>query len=500
VALKAKLSQPFPMRILASLLFLFLSLTSWALSSPIGSNPDDDYHLPSIWCAETPINDSCNQNENGYEVPRQLLLMGCFARNPNVTGDCTNRSTDVNEVIPFKHLNNVEKAYPVGFYNLMSILKNNNLMLFVFNVRILNSLIFIFGLALLLLLLKNIDIWIRVIMIQIISMIPLGFFTIASTNPSSWPMSFLTGFWIAMYTIGKERKKPFGAFNLFVVVFFWLGLNFARSDGSIFSIVVLSSLLIIFYREREVMNRSYALLIFALTILSFINFLSSKTPKSVILGEAGLSERLSGFDLFWNNLGNLGFYFLGGAGRTGLGWFDTFVDPFVWRTLSFLMVFILIASLISVLQDRNYRSFGGTLFLLLTYLLIPIISLQINGWKVGEWIQPRYLLPMVPLVILSSFLDSKISTRRVSLYFLFISPMLLLSYVLSLGANIQRYSSGTNVPWSISSYSNFGWSMFGLAPINIFVVGSTFFALFLATIVLYYREVYGYKGENVSAI
>ena len=494
------LKQPIPLRIVATLLFLFLSISAWALSSPIGSNPDDDYHLPSIWCAETPINERCTQNENGIEVPRQLLLMGCFARSPNVTGACTNKSNDVNEVIPFKHLNNIERGYPVGFYNLMSILKNDNLMSFVFNVRIMNSLIFIFGLLLLFLIVKNHDLWIRIVIVQVISMIPLGFFTIPSTNPSSWPMSFLMGLWVALYTIGRQNKKPFGRFSLFVVMFFWLGLNFARADGSIFSIVALFSLLIVFFREQGANIKRLKSLIFGLLIMSFVIFVTSKSPKSVINGEVIGGDQLGGFSLLWNNLRNSQHFFLGGAGRTGLGWFDTYVDPLVWKTLSFIIIFILVTGLVSVLQQRNYRSFNGSLFLIFTYLLIPIISLQINGLKVGQFLQPRYMSPMVPLIILSTFLETKISTRTISFYFIVICPMLFLCYSLSLGANIQRYSSGTNDPWSITAYLNFGWSMFGIAPINIFVVGSTFFALFLVTIVFYYREVYGDKVSDASAV
>ena len=29
---------------------MFVTGATWALSSPAGSSPDDDFHLPSIWC------------------------------------------------------------------------------------------------------------------------------------------------------------------------------------------------------------------------------------------------------------------------------------------------------------------------------------------------------------------------------------------------------------------------------------------------------------------
>ena len=31
---------------------LFVALGSWVLASPVGSSPDDDYHMASIWCGQ----------------------------------------------------------------------------------------------------------------------------------------------------------------------------------------------------------------------------------------------------------------------------------------------------------------------------------------------------------------------------------------------------------------------------------------------------------------
>lgn len=44
----------------AGLLLLLMLLTGlgWAVGSPAGSSPDDDYHLGSIWCPR-PVEGSC---------------------------------------------------------------------------------------------------------------------------------------------------------------------------------------------------------------------------------------------------------------------------------------------------------------------------------------------------------------------------------------------------------------------------------------------------------
>ena len=478
------------------LTFLFISIVCWALSSPIGSSPDDDYHLSSIWCAKTPINDGCTQKNSSYEIPRQLLLMGCFARNPEADGSCTNLSTNVKDVILFRHLNNIEKGYPEGFYDVMSIFKSDNLMAFVLKVRVLNSLIFIFGLVLLFILIRSYDAWIRVIFVEVLSLIPLGFFIIPSTNPSSWSVSFLTGFWVALYAIGKEKLHPFGKYNLFVVIFFWVGLNISRADGSLFSVVAVISLIIIFFRKRNEKSKKLISLLFGLFILSFVNFFMNNALKSLVLGKYAEADRLNGIPLLRHNLKNIGYFFLGGAGHSGLGWLDTYVSPFVWESMSIVIVLLLLIGVTSMLWQRNHRALIGTLFLFLAYLLIPIVTLQVNDWKVGEWFQPRYILPLVPVVILSAFLETNISLKKVSFILQSIAPITFICFTLSLGANIQRYSSGINTPWSISSYTSYSWSMFGIAPINILVIGSTFFALFLVSITYDHWENFGKIGTT----
>ena len=42
------------------LLAFWVVLVGWAMASPMGSAPDDDYHLASIWCAEGVAADACS--------------------------------------------------------------------------------------------------------------------------------------------------------------------------------------------------------------------------------------------------------------------------------------------------------------------------------------------------------------------------------------------------------------------------------------------------------
>ena len=47
-----------------AILSAILTLSGWALSSPIGSSPDDDFHLPSIWCGQGFRDGLCEEDVN----------------------------------------------------------------------------------------------------------------------------------------------------------------------------------------------------------------------------------------------------------------------------------------------------------------------------------------------------------------------------------------------------------------------------------------------------
>ena len=71
-------------------LFAALTLGSWALASPIGAGPDDDFHLVSTWCAGPAVDELCADGSTPQtrEVPRPLLEAPCFAYDPEESAAC----------------------------------------------------------------------------------------------------------------------------------------------------------------------------------------------------------------------------------------------------------------------------------------------------------------------------------------------------------------------------------------------------------------------------
>lgn len=470
------------LKILVTLLFLFISLVAWAFSSPVGSSPDDNYHLPSIWCAETSFNPECKHSESSYEVPSGLVAEQCFAFKPSISGDCSAVELTKRNYDNIEHINNVEHGYPDVFYKFHSFLKSENLQIFNLKVRLANSLIFVTSLGLLLFLLRDLMKWRKTLFLLTIQFIPLGFFLIPSVNPSSWVLIFLPCYWLCLRHLATNGKKVNHKSFYLVFIFFWIGLNFSRADGSIYSLIGTACVLPFISNKRETLREKYFLLVGLLSILSVYNFLRLATPGQVISGEMNankIADSGQSLQLLASNIQQIYYFFLGGTGRTGLGWLDTYVPNYVWKIMSVMIVLIFMLSVYELGRNRKFNVLFSTLFALFAYLFIPILILQSSAVQIGGMLQPRYMLPLLSLVLLIPIMEVKMTSADESRYFLALSPLLVLTFAASLGSNIQRYSTNLNSPFSLDAYSYSKWSMFGWHPLHLFLFGSVAFMMFL---------------------
>ena len=82
--------------VLVGLLLLVVGW-SWAVSSPIGSSPDDDFHLGSIWCGSFADDGLCREGEplpEGWQrevlVPAPIArsTFDCFISRPDTSAHC----------------------------------------------------------------------------------------------------------------------------------------------------------------------------------------------------------------------------------------------------------------------------------------------------------------------------------------------------------------------------------------------------------------------------
>ncbi len=106
-------------------LAFFVTCTGWALASPVGAAPDDDYHLASIWCAQGERGGVCV--DPGVE-PATLLVPApvvqsavCYAFKADVTADCQDEVLTSTELAGTQHINQIDGLYPGAYYTAMSV-------------------------------------------------------------------------------------------------------------------------------------------------------------------------------------------------------------------------------------------------------------------------------------------------------------------------------------------------------------------------------------------
>ncbi len=169
-----------------------IALASWALSSPVGSSPDDDFHLPSIWCATGPKADACAvdpTHANARLVPTDLVINSvCYAYKPNTSAGVPGRG--LRHPSQRAELDVAGGTSPVSSIRrsstwAMSPFVGPNIDVSVVTMRLVNSVLFVALFVALFLLLPS-----RrrptLVLAAAVTLVPLGMFLIPSTNPSSW--------------------------------------------------------------------------------------------------------------------------------------------------------------------------------------------------------------------------------------------------------------------------------------------------------------------------
>ena len=433
--------------VIALPVMFLLALTAWAVTSPVGSSPDDDYHLASIWCAGGEREGVCEIDAARPDVRLVPESVGfaheCFAYDPTVTAACAAGLTD--QVVATDRVNDVQQLYPGMFYGTMGLLVGPDEQRSVLLMRLINVLI---AVGLLSLALRVLPPAIRsaVVVVVTVVYVPLGLFIIPSTNPSSWTLTGITFLWafglaLARRTDWRSRRTWVLACAAAVSAGLAIG---SRVDAAAYValVVVVVFVLTGLRRARKAWISSAVLL--AIMLAGLIRFATFGTPGSGVSGGMGGTE--PGVGLLLTNIVYLPVYLSGAMGSMALGWNDTLLPPLVFV----FGVLVLGALVYRGVQVLPARKLVASLLALAGLVLVPLVFLQREGLGVGEVVQARYLLPL--LVVLFATLSLAIPYSRPdapglslpsSMAWLIAIAMASAASV-SLWAHAHRYASGSN--------------------------------------------------------
>ncbi len=363
---------------------------------PVGSSPDDDYHLASIWCAGT---NTCEQvDDRSVSVPAAVVgASECFRFDSSVPATCAeslltseagsaSRATD--------RVNQRAGLYPEGFYYFAHLFVGSDIERSVTVIRIVNATLAVLALA-----------WIaavaprgvrRATLVAVtVAWVPMGLWILPSTNPSSWTFTGLLlvgAMTLSAWLSPPGRKRWLSVLGVVVGGVMATG---SRVDAAAFTLVVILAAGAYVGWRRVRGNIWVTTVILALGAWGALAFLLGQSAVPTEEG-ARLGGSEPGVGLLLTNISYVFIYLQGVVGGWPLFWNDTVLPP---------SVPVIGTLVLGVVAGLGMRRMGSRKELALAIaasalVLVPLIFLQMHGLGVGEMVQPRYLAPLLLLCVL----------------------------------------------------------------------------------------------------
>ena len=440
---------------------LFVAMVAWAFASPVGASPDDDYHLASIWCGQGVREGLCEPGDEPGErrVPAGLInTPACYAFQPEQSGACGDPQDT--SLVGTTRGNFANGGYPPVFYAAMSVFAGENQAQSVIAMRVVNALLYTAIMTTLFLMTRR-D---RGALAwgALATLVPLGIYLVPSVNPSSWAVISASALWFALLQYYR-RPDTIGrvVFGVLAVVATLMGSG-ARSDSAIYSIVAIGVVAILSIRRtRQFLLLS--LLPVLLAILSGYFFLSA---RPAVAGLEVPGPPILPFDqLLQVNISKLAELWAGSFGTWGLGWFDVNLPGGVW----FFTLFVFCGLALWGLRRVPLRKGLALAVVVLAAIAAPLYVLMHDGVIVGEYVQPRYIYPLLIIfagIVLLGMRSDSLGLSRVQS--ITVAAMVSIAHGFALFATYRRYVTGTDVIDANLNHSAEWWWNMPLAPASLY--------------------------------
>lgn len=459
-------------------ILFFLALVGWSFASPVGSSPDDNFHLPSIWCGLGEREGLCEESgdPDTRMVPAPVVNAPCYAYHPEMSAACWNSEQDGMAEATWMNANGL---YPRLFYATMGVFASEDIVNSVLIMRVFNS-------ALVVGLLTGVFFALprrtrpALVISAVVTAVPLGLFLIASTNPSAWAYASAAVVWAALYgafqTAGRRQLVLAGL----AVLGACLGAG-ARADAAAFAVfgVVIAAVLGARRGGRLLVPAIGAALVIG---VSAAFYLSADQTSALTSGLPNTNPPLTGAQHVANFFGVPSLW-LGAFGDAGLGWLDTSVPAAV---PVFAFAAFCGAIFIGVHRPGIRRSIALVLAVMACWL-VPFILLAQSRAVVGTMVQPRYILPLLVILAGVASLRSAVLEAWTGARVLIVGLALVGAATLAMQFNIRRYTVGAG---SIAIDPGAGaqwWWGGAVAPAVVWIGGSLAFAAALVVLWLAVR-------------
>jgi hypothetical protein len=472
-------------------LLAFIAFGAWALASPVGAGPDDDFHLVSIWCANGG-SDLCKpgSKDDTRQVSAEFPKLICYVVKSEESAACQDELWPVgDEGWVETDRGNFYGEYPPIYYATMRLLAGPDVEASAVGMRLFNAALFVaIATALAALLPRGRQ---RTLLWGwLVTVVPLGLFVIASNNPSGWALTGVGTAFLALlgwFETYGARKWSLGALYM-------LGILMAagsRGDAAVYAIGATVTVMILTASTRRDWLMSALLPAAGLAVAAF--FFATAGQAGVATGGftngnpdvsvgPGLdsADGLSGLALAAYNLLMLPFLWTGVWGSWALGWLDTSLPAIVpWAaTAAFIVVGF------AGLGQLTWRKATTIMGVLAVLIVLPVHVLTAGGDLVGENLQPRYLLPLIALfvfVLITEPAGRVLRFTRVQTFAVLMA--LAIANLVALQVNIRRYVTGIDAQApNLDAGAEWWWHWLPMGPMAVWVLGALAYAGLLASL------------------
>ncbi|WP_341954140.1 DUF2142 domain-containing protein [Salinibacterium sp. TMP30] len=471
---------------------VFAALAAWALSSPVGSSPDDDFHLTSIWCATGDSDYCAPSGDPGTRlVPPAVADPACFAYDAEKSAECQDQLDFTAPPTEETERGNFAGGYPVVYYGTMSVFVGPDVHASVLVMRLVNIALFVgLGVALYLLLPVNrrqILVW-----QWALTTVPLGLFVLSSNNPSAWALMGVGYGWLALlgfYEARGRKRVALGALFLLSAVM----ASGSRSDATILFVVAVFAAVVLSARRTRRFWLSSLLPVAGFVICALL-FRASRSAETVAGGvddQLGLGVIISRVAY---NLTEVPSIWTGIFGQSwGLGWLDTSMPAIVWVSgLAALIGGGFVAARAGSARKTLVVVLGAT-----ALAAIPVTLLVLAGKDVGDDFQPRYLLPLIVVFVGAVFFTAsgqRVRFARAQVWLIVVA--LSGAHFVALHLNIRRYVTGIDaLSPNLDAGREWWWALIA-TPNVAWLVGSLCFTAALALLLPAHRATALAKSEE----
>ncbi|MEV4735680.1 MULTISPECIES: DUF2142 domain-containing protein [unclassified Microbacterium] len=462
-----------------------IALSSWAVASPVGGAPDENFHIASIWCGAGDRPGLCetDPDEPGKLVPWGTVGAQCFAFRPDIPASCQDEvlGDDPERLVATEHVNAYAQFYSPVYYAVMSPLASTNVPASVVAIRIVNAAIFVAIASVLFFLLPSRRRPLLVASLAV-TLIPWGIYLLASVNPNGWAVLAGGTLWLAVLGFLETTGKRRIALAAVAAVTTVIGAG-ARSDMAVYAVLGMAAAVVLSGRWKTRDKRFWLSLILpaALSIVCFLLFLSAQQigiwQNGVAPGSGGSARQ--GVSLLAYNLLNLPSLWVGSLGTWPLGWNDAAIPPFVWVGT----IFVAAAAIFTGLATISWRKALVLGVSGLALIVLPLYLLQRSATEVGGLVHPRYLLPLIIMFVgFALFPVGRRLLRVTTLQVWLAVAILSVANSVAMYSNIRRYTlAGQPGVW-LSAPDSWWWEAGVPQPIAVWIIGSLSFAGVLAVL------------------